>query len=266
MRPVDPKVYLIGETEQAFSYIGEAPDLDDYLKDIGVEKSVLGAGANSDSEVLVEAAGRLCYRAFEPGLNPNVTKIREGNDVYLGNILKQHHGSVLEHASVSFIFQDVSRVFTHELVRHRAGCAISQESMRYVRLDDIPFWFPEWAKADVELYNRSQMLISAMERHQLWMAEHFKLDEPGVSFEEKKHKTSFMRRFAPDGVATAIMWTANFRTLRHVLELRTSKGAEEEIRMVFNKVGEILSDRYQSIFQDFTVNADGEWIPENSKV
>ncbi len=36
----------------------------------------------------------------------------------------------------------VLRVFTHELVRHRAGSAFSQESLRYVRLTDIGFRVP----------------------------------------------------------------------------------------------------------------------------
>ena len=84
----------------------------------------------------MEFGGRLCYRSWEPGLNPNVTKVRTDQDEYLRNILKQKHGSVLEHISYSFVFHNVSRVLTHELVRHRAGTAISQESMRFVRLDD----------------------------------------------------------------------------------------------------------------------------------
>ena len=37
-------------------------------------------------------------------------------------------------------------MFTHELVRHRVGTSISQESLRFVRLDDLPFWFPDWAQ------------------------------------------------------------------------------------------------------------------------
>ena len=44
------------------------------------------------------------------------------------------------------MLHNVSRVATHELVRHRAGVAVSQESLRFVRLDDLPFWFPEWAR------------------------------------------------------------------------------------------------------------------------
>ena len=71
------------------------------------------------------------------------------------------------------------------------------------------------------------------------MADHFKLDDEGVSFHEKKHKTSFMRRLAPDGVATCLVWTANIRVLRHTIEMRTDPGAEEEIRLVFGKIGEL---------------------------
>jgi hypothetical protein len=40
----------------------------------------------------------LCYRSWEPGLNPNVTKIRRDRKAYFDNILKSGHGSILEHA------------------------------------------------------------------------------------------------------------------------------------------------------------------------
>ena len=115
------------------------------------------------------------------------------------------------------------------------GTAVSQESLRFVRLDEIPFWFPDWAREDPELMKRATALLGQMEEFQRWMAEHFGLDEEGVPFHEKKEKTSFMRRFAPDGVATGIVWTANIRTLRHTIEARTDPGAEEEIRLVFGE-------------------------------
>ncbi len=166
----------------------------------------------------------MCYRAWEPGLNPNVRRVRNDHEAYLQNILKQQHGSVLEHASFTFVLHNVSRVMTHEIVRHRPGTAVSQESLRFVRLDEIPFWFPDWAREDPELMKRATALLGQMEEFQLWMAEHFGLDDEGVPFHEKKEKTSFMRRFAPDGVATGIVWTANIRTLRHTIEARTDPG------------------------------------------
>jgi len=154
---------------------------------------------------------------------------------------------------------------THELVRHRPGVAISQESLRFVRLNDIPFWFPDWARADEELMERAAALLEQLEQFQLWMGDHFGLDNEGVPFHEKKHKTSFMRRFAPDGVATGLLWTANIRTLRHTVEARTDPGAEEEIRLLFGKIGELMRAEAPALFGDYTVT-DGAWIPRWRKV
>jgi thymidylate synthase (FAD) len=207
----------------------------------------------------------MCYRAWEPGLNPNVRRVRNDHEAYLQNILKQAHGSVLEHASFTFVLHNVSRVFSHELVRHRPGTAVSQESLRFVRLDEIPFWFPDWAREDPELMKRATALLGQMEEFQLWMAEHFGLDDEGVPFHEKKEKTSFMRRFAPDGVATGIVWTANIRTLRHTIEARTDPGAEEEIRLVFGKIAEIMRAEAPALFADYEVQ-DGAWVPKWRKV
>lgn len=240
-------------------------EISQYLERVGGEnwlERISYQEMGPDAEALVEFAGRGCYRSWDPGLNPNVTKVREDSEEYLANILSTKHGSVLEHAQFTFILEDVSRVFTHELVRHRAGTAISQESMRYVRLDDIPFWFPYWAREDQELIDRSKDLLHLMEEHQIWMADHFGLDDEGVPFSEKKHKTSFMRRFAPDGVATFMVWSANVRTLRFVLELRTALGAEEEIRLVLDQIGEIMVEECPALFQDFKRGEDGTWESE----
>lgn len=245
VRLVEPKMFLIGESaanEEGFR---------EYLKYVGAPDWETDAG--TAVELLPEEYGRLCYRSWEPGLNPNVVKVRQGNHQYLEHILEVGHGSVLEHSVMNFVFTDVSRVFTHELVRHRVGTAISQESMRFVRLTDIPFWFPSWAKNDPELMERSMKLLTSLEEHQQWMSKHFGLDEPKTSFELKKHRTSFMRRFAPDGVATTIGWSSNARTLRHLIELRTAPAAEEEIRLVFGQVAAFVKDRYPNLFGDYEI-------------
>src|SRR3990172_6417081 len=142
MRKVEPQVFLIGETRVV------EEGLQAYLEHLGVPD--WQTDARSDAERLIEVMGRLCYRSFEPGLNPNVTKVREGSAAYLGNILKTKHGSVIEHPVVNFVFADVSRVFTHELVRHRAGVAISQESLRFVRLENLGQWLPTVIREDQE--------------------------------------------------------------------------------------------------------------------
>ncbi len=223
-------------------------------------------GSVPDGDALVEFGGRLCYRSWVPGANINVTRVREDSEQYLGNILKSGHGSVAEHPSYSFVFDDVSRVFTHEMVRHRAGVAVSQESMRFVRLTDIPFWFPKWARDDHELMDRSIQLLNKMEDHQTWMANHFGLDDEGVNFSEKKHKTSFMRRFAPDGVATGMLCTINVRSIRHIVYMRTALGAEEEIRLVMDDVANLALKVTPNLMQDYTPNENEEWVPEFLKI
>ena len=96
--------------------------------------------SKTNAELLTELAGRRCYKSYQIGLNPNITKIRLDIAEYIENILKSGHGSVMEHASYSFAIEGVSRVFTGEMNRHRAGMAISEGSMRYIRFDNMPYW------------------------------------------------------------------------------------------------------------------------------
>lgn len=261
MRQVQPEVFLVARPDLDYDAVAR------YLREVGGERWLerLDRGDLDDAQNLAELAGRLCYRSWEPGLNPNVSKVRTDQTQYLENILRSAHGSVLEHVSFSFVLHNVSRVFTHELARHRPGVAISQESLRFVRLADIPFWFPDWARDDPELMKRATAVLEQLEEFQQWMSDHFGLDDEGVKFKEKKVKTSFMRRFAPEGVGTGLVWTANIRTLRHTIEARTDRGAEEEIRLVFNQIGEIMRKECPALFGDYTVE-DGVWIPEWRKV
>ena len=268
MRRVQPKVFLVGETR-----INKA-GMQSYLEHLGggaIEwfgNQLIGEASfeHSDSEVLSEFMGRVCYRAWKPGLNANVTKIREGNDIYLDNVLKSKHGSVFEHAVVNLVFADVSRVFTHELVRHRAGVAISQESLRFVRLTDLGLWLPPEAEAQPWLVELFEKEFKHLEELQLLMADKLGLDDEGKKFAEKKVLTSMMRRLAPIGLSTTIGASFNFRALRHVLTMRTPQGAEVEIRLVIDQLAEICKARWPNIFADFKRDPDGTWTPKYEKV
>lgn len=258
MQFVEPKVFLVGETRIV------EDGLQAYLKHAGVPNWT--TDAPSDSERLCEVMGRLCYRSFEPGLNPNVTRVREGNDTYLSNILNVGHGSVIEHANLNFIFADVSRVFTHELVRHRAGTAMSQESLRFVRLDKLSAYVPTHIRENEEGMAVFSQAIEQLEQVQLKLAEVYAIDDE-KKFGIKKKLTSAFRRVAPDGVATTIGWSCNFRTLRHVIEMRTEPSAEEEIRLVFGQVYELVKQRYPNLMGDYeTEDADGlPWVKTTHK-
>jgi thymidylate synthase (FAD) len=278
MHETSPRVFLIARPSI------DLEGMRGYLEDVGGESWLEGrleeagdaserteragegsrdAGAVNPGELLVEFGGRACYRSWEPGLNPNVTKIRSDRREYFANILRSGHGSVLEHANYSFAIHNCSRVLTHELVRHRAGSAFSQESLRYVRLTDIGFRVPP---ALEPLRERVLAIVEQLEEFQRGAAEELGLDESGVPFHVKKEVTSALRRLAPIGLSTDIVWTANARTLRHVIEMRTAAGAEEELRLVFDKIARIILLEAPLLFQDFERDETGAWVPEYHKV
>jgi thymidylate synthase (FAD) len=262
MHETTPQVFLIARP----SIVVEG--MQGYLDDVGGESWLARRLAEADGppnagEMLVEFGGRACYRSWEPGLNPNVSKVRTDQREYFANILRSAHGSVLEHANYSFALRNVSRVLTHELVRHRAGSAFSQESLRYVRLADIGFRVPP---ALEPLRERVLEIVEQLEEFQRDAADELGLDAEGVPFHVKKEATSALRRLAPIGLSTDIIWTANARTLRHVIEMRTAEGAEEELRLVFDRVAAIMQGEAPGLFQDFERRDDGSWVPEHHKV
>ena len=260
MKETTPQVELIARPSV------DLDALERYLKTVGGESWLQMRKDQEDGvnpgQLLIEAAGRACYRSWEEGLNPNVQRIRRDQKEYFLNLLRSGHGSVLEHSNYSFIIWDVSRVYTHELVRHRAGSAFSQESLRFVRLQELPFRIPDVLEP---LRPQIVSILETLEEFQISAAEHFGLDEEGVPFHDKKTITSALRRLAPEGLSTMIIWTANVRTLRHVIQARTDPGAEEELRLVFNKIGEIMVAEAPLLFGDFVVN-DGAWMTDYRKV
>lgn len=253
MEFVEPKVFLVGETRVL------EDGLQAFLEHVGAKD--WSSDAPSDAELLCEVMGRLCYRSFGPGLNPNVTRVREGNEKYLAHIIEVGHGSVIEHPVLNFVFADVSRVFTHELVRHRAGTAMSQESLRYVRLDRLSSYVPTQIRESEEGMAIFVKTLEALEKAQTDLAEAFDIDSE-KNFDRKKKLTSAFRRVAPIGLATAIGWSCNFRALRHTIEMRTDPSAEEEIRFVFGKVFELVRERYPNLLGDYRVETvDGlPWV------
>jgi thymidylate synthase (FAD) len=260
---IEPQVFHVAATavlDEGMRAYFDALEIPDWVTD-----------APSDAELITEVFGRGCYRSFQVGMNKNVTKIREGNRPYVANILSTRHGSVVEHGSDSYVFYDVSRVFTHELVRNRIGNSFSQESLRYVRLDALKAWFPitfrNHAKAD-ELRAFMQEKFETMERWQRELGELLEIDSI-TDFKMKKKLTSAMRRFAPIGLATMIAYTGNHRSIRWAIEQRTDPTAEEEIRLVFGQVAREQRARYRNLYQDMREEmADGlPWYRfENSKI
>jgi thymidylate synthase (FAD) len=132
----DPTVYLLNHQ------VIDESELDRFLGDHEI------SGWDTDTEVgaekTIEVGGRLCYMSFakpRPG----------GNSAYIKHIKEVGHGSVLEHAVWTIIVSGVSRSFSHELVRHRAGFAYSQLSQRYVDESVCEVVVPEALREEVIL-------------------------------------------------------------------------------------------------------------------
>src|SRR6476646_10018965 len=192
-------------------------------------------GDSTDGERLAEFAGRLCYMSQH---NPAGRSTRD----YLENIKKQGHGSVLEHANYSLLFEGVSRSLTHELVRHRAGFAYSQLSQRYVDEKDASFVVPPAVAGDEALEGAWRAQVDGALASYIALVE--QLMERYAWVGDKVHRRKMAREAArgvlPNSTETKIVVTANARAWRTMLELRSSEGAELEIRRCAVEIVRIL--------------------------
>ena len=261
-KPIHPNAFLIAETKI---------DLDA----VRAALTPLGAGhwlptsEGTDADYLIEFAGKSCYMSFDTSLNQNLTKVgtRSTHDYIQQGIIANHHGSVLEHASVTFFLVNVSRVVTHEIVRHRAGTAFSQTSGRYVRTDEVDMYLPAdiaCNPAAVEVWERA---VGQMEENARELAKVTHVSDKPFSL--KKKLTSAFRRLIGNGQANHIVVTANHRAWRHMIEMRTDPHAEEEVRVVFADISRQLRERFPAIYADAVITEeDGIEVTkfEHSKV
>ena len=211
----------------------------------------------SNGMQLVKFAGQLCYMSF----NEERTWNKEAGK-YLENIKKQGHGSVLEHANSSFLLWGVSRSFTHELVRHRAGFAYSQVSQRYVDGKKLRFverpefqndpalhsTFERWIDGAASEYDiRAELLKAAMRDELATMS----------ARDRRKAVNQAARSCLPNEAEAPIVVTGNVRAWRHFLNMRGSKHAEPEIRRVANYILKCFKAFEPTLWEDFTVNSEG---------
>ena len=248
---IEPKIIKLAETHV------DRKALETLLKELGGGASEWwakkGQAWKSDSELLVEVAGRTCYESFGTGLNPNITKVRTDSEDYFRNVLEKGDGSIFEHATITFALLWVSRVFTHELIRHRVGTAYSQESLRYVRIKEIRM--PAWSASvpaeslSAEILRKMSDAIKDIEARYNEIVKDVNWDS--LPFDQKKRITSALRRMLPQGLSTSIIFTANHRTLRWLIEMRTDPGAEYEIRSVFGQIAEICIRDHPLVYKDF---------------
>jgi thymidylate synthase (FAD) len=194
-----------------------------------------------DPEPVIARAARTCYLSFDRQSEENDRKL-------IRQLIRRGHLSVLEHAMATFRIRGCSRTFTHQLVRHRL-CSFSQQSQRYVKEEGFTAIIPPGIKDNPEaLQIYDKMLDNSRETYR-------RLIELGI----KKEGARFI---LPNAVASEIIFSANFRQLRHMLILRGDPHAQWEIRKVFLRIGTIMKEMAPDCFFDLKINEEKETITQ----
>jgi len=211
-------------------------------------------GESSDGERIAEFAGRLCYMSQH---NPAGRTTAE----YLGNILKQGHGSVFEHSTYAILIEGISRSCSHELVRHRAGWGYSQLSQRYVDESHAAFVVPPAIVGDAALEAAWLEQMQAAQAAYVTAVEQLMTKYAWV--DDRVHRRKMAREAArsvlPNATEVKIVASANVRAWRTMLELRLGEGAELEIRRLAIACLRALQREAPALFADFEIYnaADG---------
>ena len=209
-----------------------------------------------DSSQLCKIAGQVCYSSFGPRRTTN-----ENAAAYFERLTSAGHGSVLEHASFSFLLYGISRSVTHELVRHRAGVGFSQISQRYVsgavlRFVERPEYqddeklhelFVERAdRAAAEYGEMADRLLERQEGGDSILSADYKTDA-------RKKVQQTARSLLPNETEAPMVFTGNVRALRHIVEMRADAHAESEIRNLAVRIFLCLVRTDPILFGDYEI-------------
>ncbi len=168
-----------------------------------------------EPERMVAMSARLCYSPV--GAEELVEKMSSTQvEKLVGKIVEMEHLSTLEHVSFTFAVEGVSRVLTHQLVRHRIA-SYSQQSQRYVSEHDFEYIIPSTIAANKIAKEKFEQLMKSIQ------STYNELIELGVHKEDARYCLA-------NAAETKIVVTMNARTLLHFFELRCCVRAQWEIR------------------------------------
>lgn len=208
------------------------------------------SNASSDTEKLIEIAGRICYMSF----GNNQSNIN--NKKFIQKIIKMGHESILEHSYWTFIITGVSRAFSHQFVRHRVGFSISQLSQQYYNQESMNAVIPALIRKSPKAFDIWKRSVDKSQRAYIQISnilkQHF-----NKNFMNKKEFSRLIKTTArsvlPNATETIIMFTANARALRHFLRIRGAIYGDEEMRYVAAGLLTILHKQAPTIFSDFYI-------------
>jgi len=166
---------------------------------------------NGADLLLMEAAGRTCYRS-EPKGDPGK---------FLASKIKAKHLTIIEHGSMTVRFI-ADRSFTHELVRHRMA-VYSQESTRYCNYEGgVTFIIPPWVdiKEGNFDFEDSKDWSPLRKADYQWLVHMGFCEKAYLNLLSKGWSPQQVRTVLPNSLKTEIVMTANFREWRLVFEQR----------------------------------------------
>ena len=186
-------------------------------------------------ELVIANCATTCYDS-----NP---KDIEASRKMIRSLAKAGHEAMIEHAHATFKLSGISRVLTHELVRHRLF-SFAQRSQRYVKENEESYVTPDVLVDDnsANAQMKQAKLIFDMAMHDAWTA-YRDLLKLGLKPEDA-------RFVLPNACTTEIVVSGNFREYRNFLKLRLSPRAQWEIRKAANIILDKLYEIAPSCFED----------------
>jgi thymidylate synthase (FAD) len=178
-----------------------------------------------EPERVVAMAARLCYSAS--GAEELAEKLSEDKvKEMVRRMVSLGHGSTLEHASFTFGIEGVSRVLTHQLVRHRIA-SYDQQSQRYVAAHGFQYITPPSIAEKPEALAKYEALLAEIRKT------YDELTDMGVPKEDARYVLT-------NAAETKILVTMNARSLMHFFNLRCCNRAQWEIReMAYKMLAEV---------------------------
>ena len=224
-------------------------------------------------EKVVAAAAKLCYSPV--GVDKIMEDLTEEKaEKFVGMLMGMGHESPIEHVSFTFAAEGVSRVLTHQLVRHRIA-SFSQQSQRYVKLEQFEYIIPP---SIAEIPEAKDKFIQAMEADQkhynelveLLYKKHFdQLILEGKTEKQAKSAAEKMsiedaRYVFPNACETKIVYTMNARTLMNFFHHRCCERAQWEIRQLATEMLKLVKGVAPSLFKYSGPNCLNDPCPEGS--
>ena len=260
-------------TVRLFSYQVFNPQEDLPIPDDGDDVTKIGA-----------FAAKTCYRSFGSEGRSNTNN--------QAKIIESGHGRILEHMVFGLHISGISRALGNELITHKQGITVSQESTRYVDMKDAGYvlepYLAELHEKLHDLFGEEQSRSGDTHAERILIGEHLGAARYAMETYEKqvgrllernplglegtelrKWARGKARNLLPLGLETSLVMTGNLRAFRHFIEMRSERHAEEEIRRLAHRMFQTLQPLAPLYFDDYQVEevrGIPEYVPTYRKV